>query len=41
LTIDDDEPCPGGDANGLWKGLPEMPLTRCGIVLARKAPPKK
>ena len=31
---------PGGDANGLWNGLPEMPLTRCGIVFARKAPPK-
>ena len=41
LTVDDDSPSPGGLANGLWNGLPEMPLTRCGIALARNAPPKK
>jgi hypothetical protein len=41
LIVDDDKPCPGGDANGLWNGLPEMPFTKCGIVFARKAPPKK
>jgi hypothetical protein len=41
LTIAEDNPSPDGDANGLWNGLPEIPFTRCGIVLARKAPPKK
>jgi hypothetical protein len=35
------KPSPGGDANGLWKGLPEIPLARWGSVFARKAPPKK
>ncbi len=41
VITDDDKPCPGGDANGLWNGLAEMPFTRCGMVFARKAPPKK
>lgn len=40
LTIEDDKPSPGGDANGLWKGCPETPLTKWGIALTRKAPPK-
>jgi len=35
------EPFPGGDANGLWKGRPETPFTKCGTAFARKAPPKK
>jgi hypothetical protein len=39
--VDDDNPSPGGDAKGLWKGCPEIPLPRCGRVFARKAPPKK
>ena len=28
LTVDDDNPSPGGDANGLWSGCPEIPLPR-------------
>jgi hypothetical protein len=41
FTVDDDKPLPGGDANGLWNGRPEMPFTRWGIVFAKKTPPKK
>jgi len=39
--VAEDKPTPGGDAKGLWKGCPEIPLTKWGKVLARKAPPKK
>jgi hypothetical protein len=41
LTVEEDSPSPGGDANGLWNGCPEIPLPKCGSVFARKAPPKK
>jgi hypothetical protein len=41
FTVEDDRPSPGGDANGLWNGCPEIPFPRCGSVFARKAPPKK
>jgi hypothetical protein len=41
LTVEEDRPSPGGDANGLWKACPEIPFPRCGSVFARKAPPKK
>ena len=41
LTVEEDSPSPGGLANGLWKGRPITPLTKCGTALARKAPPKK
>jgi len=41
LTVEEDKPSPGGDANGLWNGCPEIPLPRWGRVFARKAPPKK
>ena len=41
LTIEDDKPTPGGDANGLWNECPEIPFPRWGNVFARKAPPKK
>ena len=41
FSTDDDSPSPGGDANGLWNGPPETPATRCGMVFARNAPPKK
>jgi hypothetical protein len=30
----------GGDADGEWNGLPDIPLTRSGIVLAKQIPPK-
>jgi hypothetical protein len=41
FTIAEDSPWPGGEANGLWNGCPIIPFTKCGIALARKAPPKK
>ena len=40
LTVDEESPCPGGLANGVWNGLPITPLTKCGTALTRKAPPK-
>jgi len=33
----EENPCPGGLANGLWKGLPIMPLTTCGTALLGEA----
>jgi hypothetical protein len=41
LTVEEDKPIPGGDAKGLWKACPEIPLPRWGRVFARNAPPKK
>jgi len=41
LTSADDNPSPGGDAKGLWKGRPETPFTKCGTAFVRNAPPKK
>jgi hypothetical protein len=41
FTVDEERPSPGGFAKGVWKGRPSMPLTRCGMTLARKIPPKK
>jgi hypothetical protein len=41
LTIEEDNPIPGGVAKGLWKECPEIPLPRWGRALARNAPPKK
>ena len=41
FTIAQDKPSPGGDANGLWNGCPIIPLTKCGMALAKNAPPKK
>jgi hypothetical protein len=41
LTVEDDNPTPGGVAKGLWKAWPEIPLPRWGIAFARKTPPKK
>ena len=37
----DDRPMPGGFANGEGNLLPDMPCTKCGKALARKAPAKK
>jgi hypothetical protein len=41
FTVAEDNPTPGGDANGLWKAFPEIPLPRWGRLFARNAPPKK
>ena len=41
LTVDDYRPMPGGEAKGLWKAFPEVPLPKWGIALARNAPAKK
>jgi len=41
LTVEEDKPTPGGDAKGLWKACPEIPLPRWGRAFARNAPPKK
>ena len=41
LTNGVDNPFPGGCAKGVGNFLPEMPLTKCGILFARKAPAKK
>jgi hypothetical protein len=41
LTSADDSPTPRGVANGVWNLLPQMPCTKCGTPLARKAPAKK
>jgi hypothetical protein len=41
FTVGDDNPFPGGEANGVGNRSPEMPCTKCGTVLARNAPAKK
>jgi hypothetical protein len=41
FTVEDESPWPGGLANGLWKGRPITPLTKCGMAFVKKAPPKK
>ena len=41
LTIAEDKPTPGGEAKGLWKAFPDIPLPRWGRVFVRNAPPKK
>jgi hypothetical protein len=41
LTVEEDRPTPGGDAKGLWKACPEIPLPRWGRAFARNTPPKK
>lgn len=40
LIKGDEFPKPGGFANGDGNELPEIPLTKCGTVLARNAPEK-
>ena len=37
----EERPLPGGSANGVGKGLPEIPFTKCGTALARNIPAKK
>ena len=34
----EDSPTPGGEANGVWNRLPQMPWTVCGMALTAKAP---
>jgi hypothetical protein len=41
LTIGDDNPLPGGFANGEGKLSPDTPCTKCGTALIRKKPAKK
>ncbi len=41
LTIAEDKPSPGGEAKGLWKACPEIPLPKWGRLFARNMPPKK
>jgi hypothetical protein len=41
FTMGEDSPTPGGEANGEWNFLPEIPLTKWGTPLARKTPAKK
>jgi hypothetical protein len=41
LTVEEESPCPGGFAKGLWKDRPIMPLTKCGTAFAIKMPLKK
>jgi hypothetical protein len=40
LTIGAESPCPGGSANGVGKGLPEIPFTKWGTAFARNIPAK-
>jgi hypothetical protein len=41
MAIEEDKPTLGGDAKGLWKAWPDIPLPRWGMAFARKAPLKK
>jgi hypothetical protein len=41
FAIGEDNPLPGGEANGVGNERPETPWTKCGMALTRKAPPKK
>ena len=41
FTKGDDNPLPGGLANGEGKLSPDMPFTKCGTALARKRPAKR
>jgi len=41
FTIGDDNPLPGGLANGVGKWLPDIPWMKCGTALAKNKPAKK
>jgi hypothetical protein len=41
FTGAEDNPLPGGLANGDGNLLPEMPCTKCGTAFAKNAPAKK
>lgn len=38
LTMGGESPLPGGFEKGVGKKFPEIPLIKCGRVLARKTP---
>jgi hypothetical protein len=40
LIVGVESPCPGGSANGVGKGLPEIPFTKWGTAFARNIPAK-
>lgn len=40
FTTGDESPLPDGFANGVGKGFPQMPVTKCGTKLVRKSPAK-
>jgi hypothetical protein len=41
FTVGDDNPLPGGCANGDGKLSPDTPWTKCGTVLVKKRPAQK
>ncbi len=41
LTVGDDKPFPGGFANGVGKGSPEIPWMKWGTAFAKNVPAKK
>jgi hypothetical protein len=41
LTNGDDNPLPGGFANGVGKLSPDIPFTKCGTTLVKKRPAAK
>jgi hypothetical protein len=41
FTVGDDNPLPGGFANGVGKRLPDMPCMKCGRALVKSKPAKK
>lgn len=41
FMMGEESPLPGGAANGVGNGLPEIPFTKCGTALARNIPAKK
>jgi hypothetical protein len=41
FTVGEDNPLPGGFANGVGKLLPDIPCTKCGTALVKSTPAKK
>ena len=41
LTVGDDNPLPGGFANGVGKRLPDIPCMKWGTALVKNNPAKK
>ena len=41
FTVGDDNPLPGGFANGVGKRLPDIPCMKCGRALVKNKPAKK
>ena len=40
LVVGEESPLPGGVANGVGKGSPEIPCIKCGTTFAKKNPAK-